>query len=353
MEYDSAQEREMKAQFLKQVSAILKNQGRYEKTNGGLKVGFEWEYCLVKGGLDLVGVDLRDELLTEANTQLSVNGDVTIKKELGGAQLESNLGPINIRESGVEGLMSRSHNLENAVANILQTRGVSILRCGFYPRLPLLDGKIVRSSDIKYQVVPSYHDFNRGEHIDTNIGFLGVVHAAAAASLAFSNAVQFNIEASSLMDAVDKNNRSFMIAPFLLALGGNSRFIDFRDTGLSDVRMPIWEKSHDIRTEEEIRGGKLYRIGLPQNYHKNIEEYFDEVGSFPFILGPKHGVPLEAAFKVGIGLYWKDSRIKLPQEDACVVEFRILPIQPKMEEDLAFFFYYIGRLAYAQNKNEP
>jgi hypothetical protein len=158
---------------------------------------------------------------------------------------------------------------------------------------------------------------------------------------------QINLQAFSLDDAVNKLNHSLMIGPYILAISGNSRYIELQDTGYNDLRITAWEISHDTRTEEELARGMGMRIGLPERYFKSIEDYLIRILRYPFILYAP-----EDALNVGIGLTWLDTRIKFV-DDTAVVEFRVVPTQPTIEDEMALMLFYIGRLFYSQMWDEP
>ena len=133
------------------------------------------------------------------------------------------------------------------------------------------------------------------------------------------------------------------------SLSSNARFVDGRDTGFADIRMPLWEKSHDIRTEEELREEPV-EAGKLESYYDDLEDYFSRVKEQPFILHKE-----EAALDIGIGTFWKDSRIKFKQEPEnerydAIVESRVVSTQPTIPEEIAMHGFYVGRLAYAENE---
>jgi hypothetical protein len=162
-----------------------------------------------------------------------------------------------------------------------------------------------------------------------------------------SNSIQCNLEASSFEDAIDKTNRSFAIGPMAVALASNARFLEEKDTGIADIRMIAWEKSHDTRTALETEQGKITRIGLPGLYYLDLRDYFQRVPCYPFILhDPEH------AFQIGIGLNWRDTRIKFI-EDSVVVEFRPVSTQSTVKENIAIMLFYLGRLQWSSQHKEP
>jgi hypothetical protein len=167
-----------------------------------------------------------------------------------------------------------------------------------------------------------------------------------AAVVSLTNACHLNLQTYGVDDAVDKLNRSISIAPLSIALGGNSRFFEESDTGIQDSRLIAWEISHDTRTREQVEQGLPTRVGLPKNYIASLEDYFKQVASYPFILfDPDH------ALEIGIGLFWKDARIKF-YGNSCVVEFRPLSTQPTAIENVQLQTFFLGRLLWSQRRNE-
>ncbi|MBI1974940.1 MAG: hypothetical protein HYS57_01110, partial [Parcubacteria group bacterium] len=207
------------------------------------------------------------------------------------------------------------------------------------------------------------YNTHRPKEADTLIG-LGQhrIDIGDAAIVSLFQSFQVNLEARSLGDACDKMNRSFFIAPYLLALGANARYLECLDTKIQDMRMIAWEKSHDtrmqdvrllaweksfdIRTPEEIARGTMLRVGLPERYFFDVRDYLARSGRFPFILYQP-----DAAFKIAVGMTWLDARVKFIG-DSAVVELRLLPTQPTVEEELLLTLLYIGRLVDSQVRRE-
>ena len=82
-------------------------------------------------------------------------------------------------------------------------------------------------------------------------------------------------------------------------------------------------------------------------YYLDLRDYLQRVSCYPFILyDPEH------AFQIGIGLNWRDARIKFI-EDSIVVEFRPVSTQPTVRENIAIMLFYLGRLHWSIQNNEP
>ncbi|NMI89156.1 hypothetical protein GLU26_01470 [Nanohaloarchaea archaeon] len=120
-----------------------------------------------------------------------------------------------------------------------------------------------------------------------------------------------------------------------------------KDTGISDVRMPVWERSADLRENEDFgeeapRAGKMGSYIGKENGH-DIEDYFERLD--PIYVAPDPDSALDQA----IDNNWKDINIKFA-DDAALVELRPFSIQPSVREDLALSAFMMGRIAYAQDE---
>lgn len=329
-------ERAMQVAFNHQVTDVVKSPNRFIKKPGMLRVGFEMEASIVdKSGLPV-----------SEHTRNSIQAQVpSADPELGAAQIEWRTDPIMLNEAnGLTTLIHQAQERDAQMATAASQHNAHILRVGTQPLVPL--ERIERTSKPKYQKVPDFHNAHR-THNNTTLGIWEErVDVNDAAIVALLNSLQSNIEASSLEDAVDLTNRSLMIGPWVVALSGNARFLAGKDTMWNDVRATAWEITHDTRTDEERKQGKGLRIGLPVDYFSSIEDYFERVGSHPFILDDEAN-----ALRIGIGLFWQDTRIKII-DDSAVVEFRPVSIQPTVEEDIAVMLFYIGRLKWSQLTQE-
>ena len=346
---------EMLQVFREQARDILKDQDRFIKNRDDLLVGFESETAIYKDEKFLDGLEAaRDSILSE----LSDIGDV----ELGVAQIELRTPPVNLLKlGGVSELFALHQNNDQRLTQAARARGYRILRVGANPFLPTVNSP--RTNRPKYHQVPDFYNAHRPTYIDTFIGSgRGRVDVGDAAIVSLFQSFQVNLQARSFEDACDKMNRSFMIAPYLLALSGNSRYLRCIDTRLQDVRMTAWQKSHDTGLQDlrilawekafDLRGcsgfsaGQVLRVGLPERYFIDLADYLDRAGRFPFILYAP-----EAALKIAIGMTWLDTRVKFIG-DSLVVELRLLPTQPSIEEELALTLLYLGRLFWSQEKKE-
>jgi len=329
-------ERAMQKAFQLQVTDVVQSPDRFIKKPGVLRVGFEMEASIVDTSGSPVSEHVRDSIQAQVPSA---------DPELGAAQIEWRTDPIVLNvQGGLAQLVQQARERDMQMAMTASQHNAKILRVGTQPLIPL--ERIERTSKPKYQKVPDFHNAHR-THSETTLGIWEErVDVNNAAVVALLNSLQSNIEASSLADAVDLTNRSLMIGPWVVALSGNARFLAGKDTMWNDVRATAWEVTHDTRSEEERKQGKGLRIGLPVDYFSSIEDYFERVGSHPFILDDEAN-----ALRIGIGLFWQDTRIKII-DDSAVVEFRPVSIQPTVEEDIAVMLFYLGRLKWSQLTQE-
>ena len=328
---------------------------RFQKDGTKLPVGLESEVAIYKLGLAPENYEaLRDAILRDASGFTDV--------ELGAAQIELRTSPVDILSvSGFNHLGEEYQRNFAQVKKAAEARGAKILRFGSNPYLPIRNTP--RTNKPKYRLVPDFYNENRRKDADTVIG-LGRcrVDIGDAAIVSLFQSFQVNMEASSFEDAIRKMNISFAIAPYLLGFSANSRYLggfdleiqDMRtiswekshDTRIQDLRMIAWEKSFDVRTREEIRAGRMLRVGLPERYFIDMADYLGRAGQFPFILHNPN-----AALAIAIGMTWLDTRVKFIQ-DSLVVELRLLPTQPTIEEELLITLFYIGRVRDAILRDE-
>jgi hypothetical protein len=332
-------ESEMRLAFSKKAEEILGQEGRFIKKPGDLRVGLEVEYSVLSKEFSQATELCRDQIVKS-------NPDFT-DVELGAAQLEWRTNPLYLNQVGLNALENIFIVNEGEIKESAREQDVYLLRTGSNPFV--LIPEIKRTDKTKYQQVPDYHNDNKRWGLDTKMGVSedSIVDVRDATIIALTNSIQCNLEASIFEDAIDKTNRSFAIGPMAVALASNARFLEEKDTGIADIRMIAWEKSHDTRTALETEQGKITRIGLPGLYYLDLRDYFQRVPCYPFILhDPEH------AFQIGIGLNWRDTRIKFI-EDSVVVEFRPVSTQSTVKENIAIMLFYLGRLQWSSQHKEP
>ncbi|MBS3112153.1 hypothetical protein J4459_02730 [Candidatus Woesearchaeota archaeon] len=320
-----------RTKFDEGISIVLNN--IFEKDEG-VVLGFETEYHLVDENLNPGHQDVV-ETLVKVGREL----------ELGGHQIELN--GDKIKGNNLNKIYSFLKNREESLVVDLSKKGLRILRIGALPNLQPSD--LVVGNKEKYLIVPAYHDKNRDPDVDT---IIGEVNFNCAKSVGLFSSIQLNVQAKSLEDGIDKLNRSLMIGPYIAAISGNARIIANKDTGYSDVRMVAWNKSHQLKRRSDFETEE--RVGLPNKFYSDIKDYISRMRERPFIYDLSSADPLKAV-AVGVGLNWRDTRLKFIQEDNLfrpVVEFRLPSLQPSLDEDLSVLLFYLGRVEWSQMNNE-
>lgn len=342
-----SQEKEMLKAFNEQSDKILSNPDLFKKEDGETRIGFESEVAIY-GKIPQKKIEIvRNKII---GGELSEFTD----KELGAAQIEFRTPPVDIgASSGFLKIKSIYENIFKRLLDASQRNGCSIIRSGTNPFLPVINSP--RTNKPKYRQVPDYYNHHRRKDADTKIGLdNNKVEIGDAAVVSLFQSFQVNLQANSFEDAIDKMNRSLGIAPYLLALGANSRYLEYFDTKMQDVRLDSWEKSHDtgmqdirlLSWQKSFDTGGISRVGLPERYFRDMQDYLARAGRFPFILNSPPD-----ALKIAIGMTWLDSRIKFIDNNL-VVELRLLPTQPTINEEMLLTLIYIGRLRYSEVMNE-
>ena len=334
------QNSEMLLSYFSSTREYLSRADDFIKDPRNLRVGLEIEYSVLTKEFSQATESDRNEIIKHNPNFFDF--------ELGAAQLETKTSPIYLNQSGFKTLESMISNNEKDIREIMKKDGLSLLSSGSNPFVLIPDIKI--SNKEKYQKVPSYHNNNKRANLETiiDIGNNEFIDVNDASIISLTNSVQCNIEASGFKDAINKTNKSFAIGPMAVALSANARFLEEKDSKISDIRMIAWEKSHDTRTDLEVDLEKVTRIGLPDRYYHNMNDYFSKVGDYPFILHDE-----EHAFQIAIGLNWRDTRIKFTTDNSVLVEFRPVSTQPTPAENIAIMLFYIGRLNWSTLHDEP
>lgn len=330
----SDEEQGMREAFENQAEEVLDNEERYVKSYDDFKIGLETEYPVVNQDFEPVNPEIRNQV---------IEGLGFADVEVGGSQVEVRTDPV--KPGSLAELEAEMRLIEQDLRDEAAARGVEVLRSGTHPFVNL--ESVPKTDKPKYEEVPGFHDRHRNGHVQESFGKIESIDPRNADLAAVINSTQTNVEAPDFETAVDRANMTYMISPFMSAISSNARFVDGKDTGFADVRMPLWEKSHDIRTEEEL-GEETVEAGKLESYYRDLEDYFSRVQEQPFILHEE-----EAALDIGIGTFWKDSRIKFKQEPEnnrydSIVESRVVSTQPTIPEEIAMHGFHVGRLAYAE-----
>ncbi|MFB6241486.1 MAG: glutamate-cysteine ligase family protein [Candidatus Nanosalina sp.] len=332
----SEEKQGMREAFENQAQEVIENEERYRKSYSDFKIGLETEYPAVDKDLNPLDPEIRNQVIEGLDF-----ADV----EVGGAQFEVRTDPQ--RPDSLQELEEEMRLIEAQLRDEAEVRDAQVLRSGTHPFIDL--DSIPTTDQPKYEEVPGFHDRYRNGHVQDSFGRKETIDPRNADLAAVINSTQTNVEAPDFETAVDRANMTYMISPFMSAISVNARFVDGKDTGFADVRMPLWEKSHDIRTEEEL-GDEPVEAGKLESYYDDLEDYFGRVKEQPFILHEE-----DEALDIGIGTFWKDARIKFKQEPEndrydAIVESRVVSTQPTIPEEVAMHGFYVGRLAYAESE---
>lgn len=326
--------------FQEQVKDIEENPSRFENSEE-LKAGFEVEYTLLDSDNNQASEQVRDRIKEKHDF---------LDSELAASVIEARTDPVSEPDSLRE-FEEELQDREQRTAELAAEEGFDLLRYGTNP-FPILD-EFERSGDedSRYEMFANFLDESRNDEMVHDI--FGIGESFDSRDIHYSGMIastQTNLQAQSLDDAVDKANFAYMFAPFAEAVGANARIMEQKETGISDLRMPVWEKSADIREDDEF-GSESPRAGKIDSYigkeeGQDIEDYFERLD--PIYVAPDVEEAPDAIDQAVMN-NWKDVNIKF-NDDAALVELRPFSIQPTVQEDLAISAFMMGRIAYAQNE---
>lgn len=308
------------------------------------RIGIELEFSCIQEDGEPLPESVRNKIVSE---------NKGYQKELGASQIEIMTQPIDIEAPGsLTALRDTVRHATRHLDSNLSAVQARTVRMGADPNV-FLDDRGRTQTENRYRIVPDFHDRHRREGLPSRIGVgAGQVRCDQATAVGAMSSIQFNLDCHSIDEALRITNRSLVTGPYSVAMGANARFLDGTDTGIADIRNIIWDLSHDIRTYGEAARGLSGRTGLPVNYYHNLQEYFEDIHDQPSIVNKP-----ESAFNAGIGLYWRDTRIKFIRlgetDPRIVVEFRPLSVQPTTNEDVAMLAFAIGHIFGAEKADIP
>ena len=320
--------------FQEQAKDIEENRSRFENSEE-LKAGFEVEYTLLNADNRQASEEVRDRIKDEEDF---------LDSELAASVIETRTDPISEPDS-LEEFQQELQEKEERTAELAAERGFDLLRYGTNPFPTVEEFERSGGPESRYELFANFLDEARNDGmvhdrfgIDEGFDPRDIHYSGMIAS------TQTNMQAQSLEDAVEKANLAYMFAPYAEALGANARILEQGDTGVSDARMPLWERSADVRQDDEF-GENGPRAG-------KIDSYFDGIGDYLERLDPIYVAPdTDSAMDQAIDNNWEDVNIKFT-DDAALVEVRPFSIQPSVQEDLALSAFMMGRIAYAQENGE-
>ena len=322
--------------FQQQVKEITENPSKFENSEE-LKAGFELEYTLLDSENSQASEDERDRIKDQ---------EEFLESELAASVIEARTDPIS-EPGSLEEFEKEIQGKEDRTVELAEEEGFDLLRYGTNPFPLLREFKRSGGPESRYELFANFLDDARNDGMVHDR--FGIDEAVDPRDIHYSGMIsstQTNMQAQSLDDAVDKANFAYMFAPFAEAIGANARILEGKDTGISDMRMPLWEKSADIREDDEF-GDNAPRAG-------KIDSYFDDMGDYFERLEPIYVAPdSDSALDQAIMNNWEDVNIKVDREEGnALVEIRPLSIQPSVREDVALSAFMMGRIAYAQENQE-
>lgn len=331
---------EVHESFQEEVEEITGNSEKYE--NSELKLGFELEYTLLDEDNQQASEDARDRIKETEGF---------LDSELAASVIEARTDPVS--PDSLDDLFGEVLEKENRTLELAGEEGLDLLRYGTNP-FPSVE-EFERTSGPRYDAFAQFLDENRNDSIvDESFGKSDIdprdIHYSGMIA-----STQTNIQAQGLRDAVEKANLAYMFAPYAEAIGGNARILEQEDTGVSDLRIPVWEDSADIRTDEQFENGEAPRAGRIDSYYgkengEDIQDYFERLD--PIYVAPDVDEAPDAIDQA-IMNNWKDVNIKFNRDSGeALVELRPFSIQPSPTEDLAVSAFMVGRMAYAQLSDE-
>jgi len=311
-----------------QIQELLDQADRYEQD--GQRYGIETEYPLIDESQTPVSGALRD---------LLANRIAFAGKEFAAATIELRTSP----HSTLDDLAAELGTREAVLLDVADEYGATPLRYGTNPFMAV--DEFERSHGERYRNLSALLDANLNQDIPPVFGETETDPRDVGVSGMICS-TQVNMQAAGFDDAVDTANHLYAANPALIAVTGNARLFEAGDTGYADIRMPLWEKSCDVRTPGQVQDNEPPKAGKIASYYDDMDDYLSRLD--PLFFAPGDAVPPLAQ---AIGQYWKDVRIKF-DDDAVLVENRPISTQPSVAEDIAAHAYSIGRAAYAQATDE-
>ncbi|EGQ42741.1 MAG: gamma-glutamylcysteine synthetase [Candidatus Nanosalina sp. J07AB43] len=323
--------------FQEQIEKIEQNPSRLENSEE-LKAGFEVEYTILDGNNSQASEEERDRIKNQ--------GDEILDSELAASVIEARTDPISEPDSLKE-FEQELQKKEDRTAELAENQGFDLLRYGTNPFPLLREFERSGGQESRYELFANFlDDVRNDEMVHHRFGINEAIDPRDIHYSGMISSTQTNLQAQGLDDAVDKANLAYMFAPYAEAIGANARIIEGKDTGISDMRMPLWEKSADIREDEDF-GEKAPRAGKLESYFNDIGDYFERLD--PIYVAPD----ADSAMDQAIANNWEDINIKFDREEGnALVEIRPLSIQPSVREDVALSAFMMGRIAYAQENQE-
>lgn len=338
-------QKEMREAFIAQANEVLSKISP-PSIGGAYRLGIEMEFSVVDADCNPLPQWARDETVVAFKDEHRFG----VSYEVGASQIEITTNPIDVQSTSAIRLLADMQLGQSLVAQHLATHNGRLLRIGANP-FASTRGIACSVGREKYLLCPKFHQSNQRPGLDVYIGHQRPVYVGDAGFPSITNSVQLNFDVSDPYEGITMLNYALAFSPLATAFGANAGFLDCVDTGFSDIRYIAWQVSHDIRTWEEVALGKDTRVGIPSRYYRDVNDYLSSALSHPFFMRA-----IDAAFPMGIGIYWRDARMKFLEKShgvQTVVELRPVSTQPTARDDFAIMMFYFGRIQYAARHNEP
>jgi gamma-glutamyl:cysteine ligase YbdK (ATP-grasp superfamily) len=311
----------------------------YSASSDRIRAGLETEYQVV---------DVFEPSSSEARDEAIKDLDF-VHKEVGAGLAEAVTDPINLYS--LEDLRRQLESKEEDLVEDVSEKDLSLVRYGIHPFAEI--GDVELSQGERYQKLVNRFDdlrderpmFGVNEKMDPNgadiVGMIGSTH--------------LNIQAKDIPDAIEKANYLNMIQPEVVAMSGNSRIVEGKDTGFSDPRIKLWEENYNAADNPN----RKEQTGLVDPYlgdDVNVED--EDMAGIADYLSRMYSKFDSESLEAATGEYWKDVRIKFydgneeGHESGIVVEGRLPSVQPSVRDETGLHGYLIGRLVYAQENDE-
>lgn len=329
-------------QILEGVSPDLREDAeetlKADYSNEGELIGIESEYAVVDSDFNPVSAEKRDKAIESLDFA---------EKEVGASMVE--LVTDSLAVDSLEDLYDELSSKEDRLVENMKDNDLHLVRHGVHPTVEI--GDVPMSDGQRYQELVNHFDARRGEVEEFGDEPVRPEGADVVGAIC---ATHLNVTAEDFDDAVEKANYLTMIQPWAMAMSGNSRIVEGKDTGYNSTRMsPMWEVNYNGVDNPQ----RHTQSGMADDYHEDIGDYLQSLSA----IFPKDPEEREEADLVenGNAERWKDDRIKFytgegeNENRGIVVEGRLGDNQPTAEEEIAYHGFLRGRLAYAQENDEP
>lgn len=244
----------MRRALNRQINDILSDSSRFDADN--LYAGMEIEYGAVDDQYRPIDEETRNAIVDAVDNTDTEYSASTVEGQTPALQLDS-----------LDDLEDAVRDLEAAIVDAADAQDVTVLRYGTNPYAT--SNGLERTDKPKYRRLGPFLDEHRHPDVHDTLGQEETIDPRDVDASGLITSTQLNVQAEGVDDAVEKANYAYMILPYATAMTGNARIFEKKDLGYQDVRMPVWEKSCDIRTDDEMVNHDAPRAG-------KLDAYFDD-----------------------------------------------------------------------------